>query len=61
MGVSEKFSTFVFGLRKLFPRHTKKEEALCLSLSRERRKFKTYSKRWHSGSHAMAWAAITIS
>ena len=25
------FYTFVFGLEQSFPRHTKKEEALCLS------------------------------
>ena len=59
--LSQKSSIFVIGLRQLFPRHTRKEEALCLSLSRERRKFKTYSERRHSGSHAIAWAAITIS
>ena len=40
---------------------TYQKEALCLSQSRERRKFKTYSEREHSGSHAIAWAAITIS
>lgn len=40
---------------------TYQKEALCLSQSRERRKFKTYSEREHSGSRAIAWAAITIS
>lgn len=40
---------------------TYQKETLCLSQSRERRKFKTYSEREHSGSRAIAWAAITIS
>ena len=37
------------------------KEALCLSRSRERRKFKTIQGARHSGSHAIAWAAISIS
>lgn len=40
---------------------TYQKEALCLSQSRERRKFKTYSESEHSGSRAIAWVAITIS
>ena len=40
---------------------TYQKETLYLSQSRERRKFKTYSEREHSGSRAIAWAAITIS
>ena len=40
---------------------TYQKETLCLSQSRERRKFKTYSEREHSGTRAIAWAAITIS
>ena len=38
-----------------------KKEALCLSCVRKPEKFSMCDKRRHSGSHAIAWAAITIS
>ena len=38
-----------------------KEEALCASSIWKRRKFSNCILRWHSGSHAIAWAAITTS
>lgn len=47
--LSWKFSTFAFGLSKLSPRHIEKKEALCLSRSRERRKFKTIQREKRSG------------
>lgn len=55
------FSTFVGELRKLGSRHMKKEEALCSSSIWKRRKFSNCILRWHSGSHAIAWATITTS
>ena len=55
------FSTFVEELRKLGSRHMKKEEALCSSSIWKRRKFSNCILRWHSGSHAIAWATITTS
>ena len=55
------FSTFVGELRNLGSRHMKKEEALCSSSIWKRRKFSNCILRWHSGSHAIAWAAITTS
>lgn len=36
----------------LFPKDIEIKEALCASQSRERRKFKAFSERRHSGSHA---------
>ena len=45
---------------QLFPIH-KKKEALCSSSIWKRRKFSNCILRWHSGSHAIAWAAITTS
>lgn len=35
------------------------KEALCASSIWKRRKFSNCILRWHSGSHAIAWAAIT--
>lgn len=35
------------------------KEALCLACDRKPEKFSNEHKRGHSGSHAMAWAAIS--
>ena len=55
------FSIFVGELRQLSSRHKRKEEALCSSSIWKRRKFSNCILRWHSGSHAIAWATITTS
>ena len=61
-GLSGKSSIFVIGWRRLFPKHARiKKEALCASSIWKRRKFSNCILRWHSGSHAIAWAAITTS
>ena len=52
---------FVGELRQLSSRHKRKEEALCSSSIWKRRKFSNCILRWHSGSHAIAWATITTS
>ncbi len=41
--------------------YEKKKKRYAYLVSWKRRKFRTWYKRWHSGSHAIAWAAITIS
>lgn len=47
--------------RKTVMRHIDNCEALCLSLSRERRKFKTFQRESVMASHAIAWAAVAVS
>ena len=59
--ISRIFCTFVFEFGKLFPDILEKKEELCASSIWERRKFSNCILRWHSGSHAIAWAAITTS
>lgn len=59
--ISRIFCTFVFEFGKLFPDILEKKEELCASSIWERRKFSNGILKWHSGSHAIAWAAILIS
>lgn len=61
-GLSQKFPIFVIGLRRLVSEtYDKKKKRYACLVSWKRRKFRTWYKRWHSGSHAVAWAAIIIS
>ena len=39
----------------------KKKKRYAYLVSWKRRKIRTWHKRWHNGSHAIAWAAIIIS
>lgn len=41
--------------------YDKKKKRYAYLVSWKRRKFRTWYKRWHSGFHAIAWAAIIIS
>ena len=59
--ISRIFCTFVFEFGKLFPDILEKKEALCASSIWERRKFSNGILKWHSGSHAIAWAVIITS
>ncbi len=60
--LSQKTTIFAIGLRQLSPTHTrkKKKKRYAYLASRTRRKFQTWHKRQHSGSHAIAWAAVII-
>ena len=42
-------------------KNIRKKEALCLSLANENVGNFQNEQGWHSGSHAIAWAAITTS
>lgn len=53
------FNYFCIGEGMPFPDIIK--EALCSSSIWKRRKFSNCILRWHSGFHALAWAAITTS
>ena len=46
---------------KLELERIQREKQLCASSIWKRRKFSNCILRWHSGSHAIAWAAITTS
>ena len=57
-----KLSIFADGLRQLFPRYTKKKKKRYAYLVIwKRRQLSNLAQGRHSGSHAIAWAAITIS
>ncbi len=61
--LSQKPTIFAIGLRQLSPTHTrkkKKKKRYAYLASRTRRKFQTWHKRQHSGSHSIAWAAVII-
>ena len=56
------FSYFCIGLRLLFPKHIRiKKKRYAYLVSWKRRKFSDVVQGRHSGSHAIAWAAIAIS
>ena len=44
-----------------YDKSKKRYACLVMSCDWKRRKFSIVHKRWHSGSHAIAWAAISIS
>lgn len=52
--------TFAIGLSISFQDILENKEALCLSCDWEPRKFAIVAQGRHGGSHAMAWAAISI-
>ena len=61
-GITGFFGYFCAGLRQLYPRHAKnKKKRYAVLVIWKRRKFSNLAQGRHSGSHAIAWAAITIS
>ena len=52
------FISFVFGLGKPV-RNIEIKKRYAYLVNWKRRKFHNYTQGWHSGSHAIAWAAIT--
>ena len=60
-GLFQEFTTFVFGGRRLLPRHIENKRRCAFLASVKPEKLNNRMTRRHSGSHAIAWAAITIS
>ena len=60
--ISIKLNIFVNGLRLFFPKHIRIKKKRCAYLvERKPEKFLNCVQGQHSGSHAIAWAAITTS
>ena len=55
------FSYFCIGLRLLFPKHIRIKKKRYAYLVLENVGNFQNEQGWHSGSHAIAWAAITTS